>query len=155
MGNDLVTKCSIIAIGISVGTSLVLTLAIFFYKNENHYSNSKPQLPFENMIHSRDLYSQLPPYQPKRFGTTTKDFFLDTEEFSMEPFSGSTPSSTGTTTSSSPENVTTLKPPVMIEKTNPLTSWHEFEQNTTSFAAEKSPNMTLPTIKSLDIQGNF
>ena len=73
----------------------------------------------------------------------------------MEPFSVSTQSSKGTTTSSSPENVTTLKPPVMIEKTNPLTSWHEFEQNTTSSAAEKSPNMTLPTIKSLDIQGNF
>ena len=153
MGNDLVTKCSIIAIGISVGVSLVLTLAIFFYKNENHAKNAKPQLPFENMIHARELFSQLPPYQPKRFDTTG-DFLPTTEEYHTEEPSRSTTSSSGTT--SSPENVTTLKPPVMIEKMSPL-SWLESElsseelQNNTT---EKSPIITLPTIESLDINGN-
>ena len=151
MGNDLVTKCSIIAIGISVGVSLVLTLAIFFYKNENYYKAAKPQLPFENMIHARELFSQLPPYQPKRFDTT-KDFLPTTEEYHTEEPSSSTSSSGAT---SSPENVTTLKPPVMIEKMSPL-SWLESElstelQNTTT---EKSPIITLLTIESLDINGN-
>ena len=56
MGSDLVTKCSIIAIGISVGVSLILTLVIFFHKNDNHHSNTKPQKAFANMIHARELY---------------------------------------------------------------------------------------------------
>ena len=98
MGNDLATKCSVIAIGLSVAVAMIFSLAVFFYRPPSHHSTT-PKLGFNNLIHARDLYSQLPPYEPKRFQTDLTTSSVTTSSSIMKMVSTTTSKSVSTSPS--------------------------------------------------------